>query len=456
LSEQRKLRIGWFSDWVCATTGFATVARNVLSRLVKAPDFEIIQLAYGFDAFTNIDNLKLTGESKMKLIEEVRKMKHPWQLELPGPYGFPAFPVPNEQDYGQSYLLEWCEQFKIDVLILNFDPWMTSWLPAQGLEEKFPCPIIYYQPVDGYTGKGELPRQRYKEPSGRMVAVAWEDIILAQNHTVFYGDWARDLILSNLSDEEKKQFSGRYSVINHGVDLSLYQPFPKSAFKRLFGIDKDAFVVGMVGTNQPRKNWPGIARVVGKLMDEYDNIYFIPWTRFNVESTESWDLDQLFSSFCNKERVFRHKGFQEGEMLVPEFMARLYAAMDVHVLWHKGEGCGLPHLEAQACGRPSLAVDYSGIVDYFSDDWLRVPWSFMTYSTGNCMGRPEGNEAILYKKLKALIEDRGRLGVLGKKARKYAEANWNWNGIALQWDTLIREVRVKWEKTNHERISASS
>lgn len=61
-----------------------------------------------------------------------------------------------------------------------------------------------------------------------------------------------------------------------------------------------------------------------------------------------------------------------GDVLSDEMMPRLYAAADCYVLVSRGEGFGLPYIEAAACKLPVIASRYSGQTDFLNDEnsWL--------------------------------------------------------------------------------------
>src|ERR1019366_4544938 len=49
-------------------------------------------------------------------------------------------------------------------------------------------------------------------------------------------------------------------------------------------------------------------------------------------------------------------------------MPRLYASADCFVLPTRGEGFGLPAIEAGACGLPVITTNYSGQTDFLTND----------------------------------------------------------------------------------------
>jgi glycosyltransferase involved in cell wall biosynthesis len=65
-----------------------------------------------------------------------------------------------------------------------------------------------------------------------------------------------------------------------------------------------------------------------------------------------------------KERVWLVEGSEGGVMLSPEGMADIYRSSHCFVFPSKGEGWGLPLIEAISCGTPFIATPYSGPLQY--------------------------------------------------------------------------------------------
>jgi glycosyltransferase involved in cell wall biosynthesis len=61
-----------------------------------------------------------------------------------------------------------------------------------------------------------------------------------------------------------------------------------------------------------------------------------------------------------------------GDVLFDDMMPSLYTASDCYVLVTRGEGFGLPFIEAASCGLPVIASRYSGQTDFLDDEnsWL--------------------------------------------------------------------------------------
>jgi len=444
------IRVGYVGDWYALGTGFATVARNLLSRLARTGRFEIRQLAIGFHPVQAAATMPDSAE-KLRWLNEITVAKHTWDIDFSHPGGIPSYEVVGEDPWGQDCLHDWIRRFQFDVVITNADLWMTAWLVrSRAFQDSLGPQFIYYQPIDGMVADGTLPHQIIKDEEGKLHRLSWQELMYRQHWTVLYGKWARDLYAGCLPEDVRDDALARTRVIPHGVDFRVFHPYPQAHARKSFGFPEKVqkgFVIGMVATNQSRKDWPGIARAVGEFMRRHEDVYFFPWTRFYPGKLDGWDLERLLPLHMPIERVIRFPDLESGKTIPHEILNHYYAALDVHVLWHHGEGCGLPHLEAQSAGIPALAVDYAGITDYFSHPWLRCRPQFGVTGVRNCIERPRGDRRQLLQKLERLYQDPEWRVRLGRCGVQYARKHWDWDTIADDWvDLILTAARAKEER----------
>ena len=120
----------------------------------------------------------------------------------------------------------------------------------------------------------------------------------------------------------------------------------------------------------------------------------------------------------------------------------LYAAADVFLLTSKGEGLGMPVLEAQAVGVPVIASDVGAISEHLSDGrGILIPHEYkMIDPYGNAfryyIDREQTTTALMN-----LAEDRENTDEMIEKSWEYVESR-TWNKSILQLDEAIRSVYV--------------
>jgi glycosyltransferase involved in cell wall biosynthesis len=155
--------------------------------------------------------------------------------------------------------------------------------------------------------------------------------------------------------------------MNPGVDCDLYK---QEGEKFDIGYDS-TFIFLSVFVWSYRKGYDVLLRA---FMDEFsaeDRVTLLLLTRYNQGTHISGgdkikeDIDAVVSLYPNKQspHVARIKrNLRENEM------PKLYRAADAFVLPTRGEGIGLPPMEASLCGLPVIMTNCSGQQDYLRPD----------------------------------------------------------------------------------------
>lgn len=167
------------------------------------------------------------------------------------------------------------------------------------------------------------------------------------------------------------------------VDTTRYKPTftltvkgEKADARKVYGLPETAFVVGMVAMNKgwskDRKGFNEAFRAFGAFWcNHQEAVLFIHSEQFGA--AEGQNLVELAV----------HCGIPEHALIwtdqyayrlgfPPEMMAAAYTAMDVLLAPSHGEGFCVPLIEAQACGTPVIATDFSAQPELVGPDsgWL--------------------------------------------------------------------------------------
>jgi GT2 family glycosyltransferase/tetratricopeptide (TPR) repeat protein len=136
------------------------------------------------------------------------------------------------------------------------------------------------------------------------------------------------------------------------------------------------------------------------------------------------------------------------EQMPPESLPGLYTSCDCFVLPYRGEGFGLPVLEAMACGLP-VVVTKGGATDDFVPEGFgyHLPSRRRTFGR-EISGMPltgdgwmlEADVNALKKWLRHVFENREEARELGKRASTYARENWIWEKSAQIAARQIRQL----------------
>lgn len=164
----------------------------------------------------------------------------------------------------------------------------------------------------------------------------------------------------------------------HSVDTSVFRPgatVDGQTGRELLGVPSDAFVVGMVAANKGhapiRKAFGENLLAMAELMSRHDDIILYMHTESRGASL-GIDLKALAAA-CGipDDRIIFVDQWAYYAGLNPDVLASIMGAFDVHLLCSRGEGFGVPVLEAAACGVPSVVSDFSSQPELVGDHgWL--------------------------------------------------------------------------------------
>jgi glycosyltransferase involved in cell wall biosynthesis len=176
------------------------------------------------------------------------------------------------------------------------------------------------------------------------------------------------LAMSRFGQEQLDAVGLASQYVPLGFERSRWFPMNRAECREAVGIDPDTFLAVFVGVNDSVPSRKGIPELLAawKLFSREvprSKLFMHTSRDGNRRSGEAQGVDILTAL-----RTFR---IDETSVLFPdEYKYRtgfsgdklriLYNAADVFVLPTRGEGFGLPILEAQACGTPVLTTDCAG------------------------------------------------------------------------------------------------
>lgn len=139
------------------------------------------------------------------------------------------------------------------------------------------------------------------------------------------------------------------SVLPHGYDPNVFYPRERSDRNICHFPRGTKHAVGVVATNQRRKDWGMVAEVCGELHRKSKDIRF--W--WHTDSMDcSWNLSLLIQEFGLTGFVTVTNNAND------EALAEAYSQCDVTLAPGLGEGFGYPILESIACGTPVIHGAY--------------------------------------------------------------------------------------------------
>lgn len=173
------------------------------------------------------------------------------------------------------------------------------------------------------------------------------------------------------------------------VDTGVYKPTPTVTYagseitgRELMSMDDpvpdEAFVVGMVAMNKgwsrDRKGFNEALRAFGQFWERHPEAVLYMHTDW-PGGLEGVNLKELAIHASVPEHAIRWvSGYAYQMGYTAEMMAALYTGMDVLLAPSHGEGFCVPLIEAQACGTPVIAADFSSQRELASPEFGAAGW----------------------------------------------------------------------------------
>lgn len=162
---------------------------------------------------------------------------------------------------------------------------------------------------------------------------------------------------------EAQEFTPEY--VPHGCDPIYFEEVDRDAARKELGFPADAFIVGMVGSNQGllnRKGFPQAIEAFSEFQRRYNDSFLYLHT--DLQQVGGIDLGPLFELVNLDATHYRTPDrYQYAMGYTEEHMRNVYRALDVLLMPSMGEGFGVPAIEAQACGTPIIATDFSALAE---------------------------------------------------------------------------------------------
>jgi len=332
----------------------------------------------------------------------------------------------GQDPFAQDVAVEHYLNFKADMLITVKEPWVFNTLHLEALNF-VPMAIIDHAPVSAS--------------------------ITSRLHTAF-----KVIAVSRFGQNELKKKQIESTYIPHGVS-EVYRPLNEAqrmACRKMFALDPEEFVVGIVAMNRSRKL---IARqILGykrflELNPDVKSHMFL-WT--DVQPTRAMDEPSVGISDVGVSLLPEIMELGMGDAIkwpdrknvadgIPEWdgenfidgwdMVKLFNSFDVNMLCSGGEGAGLPYIEAAACGVPSIGTDYAGAPEYIGPGLTVPAKEYVILNAPGTRYALPSIDGMAEALTKLMNTDREKLA---RKLRAHAE-RYSWDRILDQYVSKFLE-----------------
>jgi len=328
--------------------------------------------------------------------------------------------------FGLTRAPKMAKEWQPDVIVIQQDPWNFPAYVKNLRKAEVTAPIVGAVAVDGLNCN----------------AHALKDLDLA----VFWTEFAKN-------EAVKAGYRGLGAVIPLGVDRSIYKSYSREFALRARGLPaslEQAFIVGNVNRNQPRKRLDLTVRYFAKFVqqtradDAYLYLHIAPTgdTGYDVEQLMAFYAKEYHLPNLTKRLILADPEIGHG--VHESVLAATYSLFDVQITTTQGEGWGLTTMEGMACGAPQIVPDWAALGEWPGDTVAKVRCTTTSVTPGNINvigGVPDETEFVealvwLYQHphMRSVYRDRG--------ARHVSNDRFNWDNIAKQWFGVLEEFML--------------
>lgn len=310
---------------------------------------------------------------------------------------YPAYELGG--DYGSGMLRFSYERFQSDILITCSDVWVYRPESTHGLRFCPWFPVDYDPAPDGII-----------------------DALQTAIYPISESKWGQRVL-------DDAGIKADYIPCSFPTDV--FKPYDREESRRSLGIPKDCdYLVLQVAANKDPLDRKGLAVAITAFAEFVQSH---PGAKMMIHTNWGGPINilDLVRSLGIEDRVIQPDQYAYIMGLIDtNYMAKLYSAADVLVNSAESEGFGFPIVEAQLCGTPVIATDYSS-----TDEVLSFGWKIPVYrswvagpNTFRSRCRPGDIAAILEEAYRSrrdtTMRDKARQGVLKYDTKRVHQEYW--------------------------------
>ena len=231
---------------------------------------------------------------------------------------------------------------------------------------------------------------------------------------------ARGVIaLSRFGQAELKKIGIDSLYMPHGLDPKVWYPAlvrdDMSAARERLHLPRDMFLVSFVGVNDSNPSRKGIPELLAAWAiwqrthpDALLYMHTTPQGNIPIAGSRNGvDMEALFQTFgVEAKSILMPDQYRLRTGIPPNELADMARASDVFVLPSRGEGFGIPLIEFQHAGCPTITTDFAAGAELCASGWLldyETEWSWQN----STVARP--GIASIVERLDAAYAERGNI-----------------------------------------------
>lgn len=197
----------------------------------------------------------------------------------------------------------------------------------------------------------------------------------------------RPIAMSKFGVEEMRKLDLDPLYMPLAVDPSIFYPQDKGQSRRALGLHDDAFIATFIGVNDSNPSRKGIPELLcaWKMFSQEH-----PDAKLYLHTLLEGNLPMGVQSGVRIDLLIQTLQIDPSSIYMPNqqtmrqhvkqsTMAQLMNASDVLIQPSRGEGFGVPIIEAQACGTPVITTNFAAQANHVHAGWLiegEIEWGW--------------------------------------------------------------------------------